>query len=223
MPQASNLQKLAGRPPDYTRRGVTDFIEANEDVIRAAQLRGHSWTVIFEDAVKDGCPTISVRYFTRAAKSVLGLKTGEDNFSLSDKARRAGADTVPQRLPKNEQAQSRKIASAATTSSSDPTKQSPPIEQLQIAVEKDSAHEVGHKNGSDSVDSPQRNISARETPNLPGASGFGVMAAQADAGRVDATEVQTRQPSAPRNSEPGTSSWDSAAPGKRAMLLKDAE
>ncbi len=182
MPQASNLQKLAGRPADHPRRGVTDFIEANEDVIRAAISRQHSWTAIFEEAVKDGCPTISVRYFTRAAKSVLGLETREDNSSRSDSARRAAEGAVPQRLPASGQSQSRKIVSAASTRNPDTTEPSP----------------------------------------SSFASGVEMPVAEAPAGGTSIHSVPTRQLSQPRKPEPGNS-WDSAAPGQRAMLLKDAE
>lgn len=222
MPQVSNLQKLAGRPADHPRRGVTDFIEANEDVIRAAISRQHSWTVIFEEAVKDGCPTISVRYFTRAAKSVLGLTTGGDNLSRSDKARGAAEDTAPQRLPRNGQGQSRKIASAASTRNPNSTEPSPPIEQRRFAVETDSALEVGDKAESNSVISLGRNSSSTEIPNPSGTSGVEVAAAEA-LSRGTASPFVPPRPLSPTRKSESENSWDSAAPGQRAMLLKDAE
>lgn len=222
MPQASNLQKLASRPAEKTRRGVADFIEANANVIGAAKARGHSWTTIFEDAVKDGCPTISLRYFRRAARAILGLQAAHGWAPLSGKARRVAAENGQRHVPNGEQVRSFGRANVVADQEPGPTDHSLPIEQPKSAVEPSLLAHAKDRDERDPVGSLYRGSPSGSMPTQPGASRAGVAASGGVAGGIDAPFAPARQLPQPPKSE-AERAWDNAAPGKRAMLLKDAE
>lgn len=222
MSEASSLKKLADHPPDRRDGDVTSFVERNVSVIQAARSQGHRWTRIYLDAVADGCPSESVRYFTRAAKKALGLDAEaatlpEDNLD-HPKSRAAGRAS-------RGAGGHRPLAQigAADAKASNATKRAacidgPPtaltkVEQLGGQITPDSGAVVMSRSEKPSADKP--------APPSVGATKQG--STEAPDGSVYRQYAEPRKPSAQRTPSPEPACWDSAAPGQRAMLLKDAE
>lgn len=198
------------------------FVEKNVSVIQAALSHGHPWTHIYRNAVADGCPSKSVRYFTRAAKKALGLDAEaaalpEDTLG-HPKSRAAGRSRrdAGGRRPLAE------VGAAAAKASNAARRPAPSDGDTQSVTEAKQLAEMPAPD-SGAVAMPRPDNPAVAKPAALSGALTGQRLSDAPDGAAHRPYAETRMSPPPLPIDPGCASWDSATPSQRAMLLKDAE
>lgn len=196
------------------------FVEKNVSVIQAALSLGHPWTHIYRNAVSDGCPSESVRYFTRAAKKALGLPAAalpEDNLgNLKSRAAGRSRSGAGGHRPLAEVGAAAAKASNATKRPASSDGNTPSVTEAKQLAEMPAPD-------SGAVAMPRPDNPAAVKPAALSGALTGQGFSDAPDGAAHRPYAETRMSPPPLPIDPGSASWDSATPSQRAMLLKDAE
>lgn len=222
MSEAPNLKKLADYPPTRWRGDVACFVKQHQGLIRNALEVEHKWVTIYLAAASDGCPSRNIQSFTRTVKKILGLDAAIDASTKGDLDQPKSRPTVGRSL-RNGGLSTLAETRAGIAKQSTSNETIAPIDGATSAEPE--AGEFGVKSAPDLdvMAMPRHDDRSARVPATPTAAGRRHGAAEAPAGALHRQYAEARKPPPPRTIDPGSASWDSAAPGQRAMLLKDAE